>query len=91
MDIAALSLVLAAIFAWGIISARAAAISTPIFFVAVGLLMAESLKLIDLAPDPHATKIIAEVTLVWCDSQTPAGYESRSCEKTLGTKSDYWP
>jgi sodium/hydrogen antiporter len=65
MDIAALSLVLAAIFAWGIISARAALISTPIFFVAIGLLMAEGLRLIDLEPDPHTTKIIAEVTLVW--------------------------
>lgn len=65
MDIAALSLVLAAIFAWGVISARAALISTPIFFVAIGLLMAEGLRLVDLQPDPHTTKIIAEVTLVW--------------------------
>jgi sodium/hydrogen antiporter len=65
MDIAALSLVLAAIFAWGVISARAAVISTPIFFVAIGLLMAEGLRLIDLQPDPHTTKIIAEITLVW--------------------------
>ena len=65
MDIAALSLVLAAIFAWGIISARAAAISTPIFFVAVGLILAQGLSLVDLQPDPHSTKIIAEVTLVW--------------------------
>ena len=65
MDIVALSLVLAAIFAWGVISARAAVISTPIFFVAIGLLMAEGLRLIDLQPDPHTTKIIAEVTLSW--------------------------
>jgi NhaP-type Na+/H+ or K+/H+ antiporter len=27
--------------------------------------MAEGLRLIDLQPDPHTTKIIAEVTLVW--------------------------
>src|SRR5207344_2984608 len=65
MDVAALSLILAAIFAWGVISARAAVISTPIFFVAVGLILAEGLSLADLQPDPHATKIIAEVTLVW--------------------------
>jgi hypothetical protein len=65
MDIAALALVLAAIFAWGIISAKAAAISTPIFFVAIGLIMAGGLKLVHLSPDPHSTKIIAEVTLVW--------------------------
>ena len=65
MDIAALSLILAAIFVWGVISARATAISTPIFFVATGLLLAEGLNLLDLEPDPHTTKIIAEVTLVW--------------------------
>lgn len=65
MDVAALSLVLAAIFAWGVISARATAISTPIFFVATGLLLAEGLKLVHLEPDPHSTKVIAEVTLVW--------------------------
>ncbi len=65
MDIAALSLILAAIFAWGIISARAAAISTPIFFVAMGVLLAEGLKLVRLEPDPHSTKVVAEVTLVW--------------------------
>ena len=45
MDIAALLLVVAAIFAWGVISARAAVISAPIFFVAIGLLMAEGLRL----------------------------------------------
>jgi NhaP-type Na+/H+ or K+/H+ antiporter len=65
MDIVAIALVLAAIFAWGIISARAAAISTPIFFVAVGVVMAGGLKLVHLEPDPHSTKVIAELTLVW--------------------------
>lgn len=64
MDIAALSLILAAIFVWGIISGRAAAISTPIFFVAVGLILG-GLKLVQVDSDPHSTKIIAEVTLVW--------------------------
>jgi hypothetical protein len=34
------------------------------FFVAIGLLMAEGLRLVDLQPDPQSTKIIAEVTLV---------------------------
>jgi len=65
MDVGALSLVLAAIFVWGVISARATAITTPIFFVAIGLLLAEGLKLVHLGTDPHATKVIAEVTLVW--------------------------
>ena len=41
------------------------AISTPIFFLATGLAMAEGLKLVNAQPDPHSTKLIAEVTLVW--------------------------
>lgn len=65
MNAAALSLVLVAIFLWGVISARVAAISTPIFFVATGLAMAEGLRLVNAQPDPHSTKLIAEVTLVW--------------------------
>src|SRR6478752_4980302 len=46
-------------------SARAAAISTPIFFVATGVVMAQGLKLFSLEPDPHLIKVVAEVTLVW--------------------------
>jgi NhaP-type Na+/H+ or K+/H+ antiporter len=65
MDIAALSLILAAIFIWGIISGRAAVISTPIFFVAVGLVVGAGLNLVHLDSDPHSTKLFAEVTLVW--------------------------
>ena len=65
MDTATISLILAAIFAWGIISARAAAISAPIFFVTTGVVLAEGLKLVHLAPELHATKVAAEVTLVW--------------------------
>ena len=34
-------------------------------FVATGLLLAEGLNLVNLEPDPHSTKAIAEVTLVW--------------------------
>lgn len=65
MGIAAISLVLAAIFVWGLISTRAAALSAPIFFVVIGLILGEGLKLVQLEPDPHSTKIIAEVTLAW--------------------------
>ena len=65
MGLGALCLILAAIFVWGTFSARAAAISTPIFFVAIGVVMAQSLKLLGLEPDPHLIKVVAEVTLVW--------------------------
>ena len=65
MELGALGLILAAIFVWGTFSARAEAISTPIFFVAIGVAMATSQKLIGLELDPHLIKVIAEVTLVW--------------------------
>ncbi len=65
MEIGALCLILAAMFVWGTFSARAAAISTPIFFVATGIIMAQGLELTALEPDPHLIKVVAEVTLVW--------------------------
>jgi len=65
MELGALCLTLVAIVLWAGISTRAAVISTPIFFVAVGLVLAEGLHLFDLETDSHQVKIIAEVTLVW--------------------------
>jgi len=65
VDIAALSLILAAIFIWGVISARAAAISTPIFFVVIGLALAEGFRVLQIESDAESTRVIAEVTLVW--------------------------
>ena len=65
MKLSALCLILAAIVVWGMFSARAAAISTPIFFVATGVVMAQGLKLLSLEPDLHLIKVVAEVTLVW--------------------------
>jgi sodium/hydrogen antiporter len=65
MELAALCLTLVAIVLWAGISTRAAVISTPIFFVAVGLVLAEGLHLFDVETDSHQVKIIAEVALVW--------------------------
>jgi sodium/hydrogen antiporter len=65
VELGAICLILAAIFLWGTFSARAAAISTPIFFVAIGVVMAQGLNLLSLELDPHLIKVVAEVTLVW--------------------------
>ena len=65
MQLPALALILAAVFVWAVMSGRARVISAPIFFVAIGLLLAEGVKLLHLAPDPHLVKLLAEVTLVW--------------------------
>ena len=65
LELGSLSLLLAAIFVWGTFSARATAISTPIFFVATGVVMAQGLRPLQLELDPHLIKVVAEVTLVW--------------------------
>jgi sodium/hydrogen antiporter len=65
VELGALCLILAAVFVWGTFSAKAAAISTPIFFVAIGIVMAQGLKLLQLESDPHLIKTVAELTLVW--------------------------
>jgi NhaP-type Na+/H+ or K+/H+ antiporter len=62
---AALCAILASIVVWAAISSRMAVITTPMFFVAIGVLLAQGLHLLDLELDPHLAKIIAEVTLVW--------------------------
>jgi NhaP-type Na+/H+ or K+/H+ antiporter len=65
MYLPALALVLGAVFVWALVSNRARSISAPIYFVVVGLLLAEGVELLHLAPDPHLTKVLAETTLVW--------------------------
>jgi NhaP-type Na+/H+ or K+/H+ antiporter len=65
MYLPALALILGAVFVWALFSSRARSISAPIYFVVVGLLLAEGVDLLQMAPDPHLTKVMAEVTLVW--------------------------
>ena len=65
MELGALCLTLVAIVLWAGISTRVAVISTPIFFVAVGLVLTEGLHLFNVETDSHQVKIIAEITLVW--------------------------
>ncbi len=65
MGMGAASLILATIFLWGALSARLAVVSTPIFFVSAGLLYSEGFGVLDLEPEPHLIKAVAEITLVW--------------------------
>ena len=65
MELGALCVILASIVLWSAVSTRLAVISTPIFFVAIGLFLSQGLQLLDLAADPHLIKLVAEVTLVW--------------------------
>jgi NhaP-type Na+/H+ or K+/H+ antiporter len=65
MNLSAIALILGAVFLWALVSARARIVTAPIFFTAVGLLLAEGVRLLHVAPDPHAIKVLAELTLVW--------------------------
>src|SRR6478609_4331803 len=65
MEPGAASLILATVFLWGVVSARLAVVSTPIIFVAAGLIYSEVLGVLDLGMDPHLIKGVAEITLVW--------------------------
>jgi sodium/hydrogen antiporter len=65
MDLTALALTLGAVFVWAVVSHRVPSISAPIYFVAVGLALAEGAQILRIVPDPHIVKVLAEVTLVW--------------------------
>ena len=66
MDVTTVTVIAAAIFVWGIVSARLerADLTAPIVFVAVGAALA-GLGLIDTPSAPESFKPVVEVTLVW--------------------------
>lgn len=66
LELAAVVLIAAAIFAWGTVSARLARadLTAPIVFTVVGLLLA-SAGVVDSTAEPTALKPLVEVTLVW--------------------------
>lgn len=66
MDVTAIVVVTAALFAWGLISNRLerADVTAPIAFVVVGLALA-ALGLVDGPSGPEAVTPLVELTLVW--------------------------
>ena len=66
MDAAAILVIAAAIFVWGVVSARLerADLSAPIVFVAVGVVLA-AVGLVDAATAPETLQPLVEITLVW--------------------------
>ncbi len=66
MDVSAVAVIAAAVFVWGIVSARLerADLTAPIVFVAVGVALA-ALGTIDMPSAPENLKPLVEVTLVW--------------------------
>jgi MFS family permease len=66
MDVAAVALVAATVFVWGVVSARLerADLTAPIVFVTIGAVLG-GLGLIDAPSAPESLKPLVEVTLVW--------------------------
>ena len=66
MDVSAVTVIAAAVFLWGVVSARLerADLTAPIVFVAVGVALA-ALGTIDTPSAPESLKPLVEVTLVW--------------------------
>jgi NhaP-type Na+/H+ or K+/H+ antiporter len=83
----AASLVLATVFLWGVLSARAerSDLSAPIVFVAAGLLYAEGLDVLELEVGHEAVRLLAEVTLVWVLFGDAAGVRPKALRSDLGT------
>ena len=67
MDATSASIVLATIFLWGVLSARAERLllSGPIVFVTAGYVFSEVLGLLQLDTEHEVVKVVAEITLVW--------------------------
>ncbi|MEU4621928.1 hypothetical protein AB0G04_18385 [Actinoplanes sp. NPDC023801] len=64
---AAVTLVMLAVFGWGLVSAQLsrADLSAPIVFVLLGLLFADGAHVVDPEVTQEIVKLLAEVTLVW--------------------------
>ncbi|MBB2946614.1 NhaP-type Na+/H+ or K+/H+ antiporter [Actinoplanes lutulentus] len=67
MEAAAVSLVMVAIFCWGLTANRLgrADLSAPIVFVLVGVLFSEGVRAVEPEATQEVVKLLAEVTLVW--------------------------
>ncbi len=67
MEVLSLTLILATMFGWCVLanSLQRVGLTAPIVFVTAGFVLSEMLDVLDLAPEPHLVKVIAEVTLVW--------------------------
>jgi len=85
MEMTAILMVTAAIFLWGVMSARLerADLTAPIVFVAVGGLLAAA-DLIDAPSAPETLKPLVEITLVWVLFSDAAGVPFRKVRQDIG-------
>jgi sodium/hydrogen antiporter len=67
MAVASITVILASVFLWGVVAAKAAQtdLSAPIVFVAAGFVYGQVFHAADPVVEREAVKLIAEVTLVW--------------------------
>lgn len=85
MDMAAVLVIMVAIFVWGLISARVtgADLSAPIVFVAVGGLLAAT-DLVDGPSAPETLTPLVEITLVWVLFSDAARVPVREFRRQVG-------
>ena len=85
MTAATFALVAAALFAWGVFSARLerADLTAPIVFVGVGFLLSRALPL-DAHVETEIVKLVTEVTLVWVLFSDAARVRLRDVRAELG-------
>jgi sodium/hydrogen antiporter len=86
MGAGSLAVVLATVFLWGVLSARAAQadLSAPIVFVAAGFVYADVFDVLEFAGGHELVKLVAEVTLVWLLFADAAGVDLSRFRTDLG-------
>ena len=86
MDATSASIVLATIFLWGVLSARAERLllSGPIVFVTAGYVFSEVLGLLQLDTEHEVVKVVAEITLVWVLFSDAAKVDPQAVRSDLG-------
>ena len=85
MNVTAIVLVTAAVFVWGVVSARLerADLTAPVFFVAMGAALA-AFGLVDASSAPETLRPLAEVTLVWVLFSDAARLPVQELRRDLG-------
>ena len=85
MDVSTVAVIAAAVFVWGIVSARLerADLTAPIVFVAVGVALAGA-GLVDGPAEPEALTPLVEITLVWVLFSDAARLPCATCATTSG-------
>ena len=87
MGVASITVILATVFLWGVVAAKAARVdlSAPIVFVAAGFVYGQVFHVANQGVGREEVKLIAEVTLVWVLFADASGVDLRLFRADFGT------